>query len=65
MEKNVKCEHWHVILSPLCSVTHPSSDQFGLLPKRRENANRYITNDATNIHSKLYSGVQFNIFYKS
>lgn len=36
MAKNVKCEHWHVILSPLCSVTHPSSVQFGLLPKRRE-----------------------------
>lgn len=60
MAKNVKCEHWHVILSPLCSVTHPSSVQFGLLPKRREHANRQITN----IHSKIYSGVDLNIFYR-
>ena len=34
--KNVKCEHWHVMLSPSCNVLHPSLVQFGRLPKTQE-----------------------------
>lgn len=36
MAKNVKCEHWHVMLFPTCNVSHPLSVQFGRLPKRQE-----------------------------
>lgn len=36
MAKNVKCEHWHKMLSPFCIVWHPSPVQFGRLPRRKE-----------------------------